>query len=195
MKDSFFMKDSSESDYGKEAMLDFQLSWLMRIAANKDYENEKPKLFAIAKDTLLRLIGIEDSTGVEIKSVEVWKQWDYIDLVANVIISINGKDEKHVVAFEDKAYTQLRDGQLDKCKNNVEDWYSHNEDWKDAEKHYCVVSALDKPKALAIMKECEQKGFEYFDFYDIIGYKKEEDADKFETESDLFNEFWARYWS
>jgi hypothetical protein len=39
MKDSFFMKDSSESDYGKEAMLDFQLSWLMRIAAQKDYKN------------------------------------------------------------------------------------------------------------------------------------------------------------
>lgn len=26
MKDSFFMKDRSESDYGKEAMLDFQLA-------------------------------------------------------------------------------------------------------------------------------------------------------------------------
>ena len=114
MKDSFFMKDRSESDYGKEAMLDFQLSWLMRIAAQKDYKNEKPKLYAIARDTLLRLIDIKDSNDVDIKEVEVWKQWCSIDLVAEVVIVRAGKDEKHVVAFENKAYTQLRVGQLEK---------------------------------------------------------------------------------
>lgn len=195
MKDSFFMKDSSESDYGKEAMLDFQLSWLMRIAAQKDYENEKPKLFAIARKTLLRLIDIKDSNDVDIKEVEVWKQWCSIDLVANIVIARAGKEEKHVVAFENKAYTQLRSGQLDKCKDNVEKWYSYNDEWKNAERHYCVVTAFDKgdDKAQPIEQECRNKEFKYYSFYEVIGYGGKDDVA--ETESDLYNEFWARYWS
>ena len=35
MKESLFMQDSWHSNHGYEAMLDFQMSWLMRLAAEK----------------------------------------------------------------------------------------------------------------------------------------------------------------
>ena len=48
------MQDNWRSNHGYEAMLDFQMSWLMRLAAEKNVK--KKKLHQISKEVLLRLI-------------------------------------------------------------------------------------------------------------------------------------------
>ena len=89
MKESLFMQDSWHSNHGYEAMLDFQMSWLMRLAAEKDIE--KPQLYKISKDVLLRLIeiGNEDKQNVTIENVKVWRQWKSIDVIAEGDIKVN----------------------------------------------------------------------------------------------------------
>ena len=82
---SLFMHDDSEGDYGKETMLDYQMSWVMRVAANKAILEKNPTLHRRCTDILLKLIGKSGCNGSEIISVEVWKQWQRIDVSANII--------------------------------------------------------------------------------------------------------------
>ena len=60
---SFFMMDNSK-DHGKEAMLGYQISWLMRLATRKDVENRK--LHEISRFTLLQLLDMKDCRDVDI---------------------------------------------------------------------------------------------------------------------------------
>ena len=48
MKKSLLMQDSWRSNHGYEAMLDFQISWLLRLAAEKEVENKR--LHKISKE-------------------------------------------------------------------------------------------------------------------------------------------------
>lgn len=82
---SLFMCDDSEDNHGKEAMLDYQLSYLLRIANTSEEGSE------LGKRTLMKLLGKEiqlDEYGyvenIDIDSVKVWKQWQRIDLIVEV---------------------------------------------------------------------------------------------------------------
>ena len=50
MKKSLLMQDSWRSNHGYEAMLDFQISWLLRLAAEKEVKNKR--LHKISKEVL-----------------------------------------------------------------------------------------------------------------------------------------------
>ncbi len=50
---SLFMCDDSEGNHGKEAMLDYQLSYLLRLANTSESGDE------LAKRTLMKLLGKE----------------------------------------------------------------------------------------------------------------------------------------
>lgn len=189
MKESLFMQDSWHSNHGYEAMLDFQISWLMRIAAEKNIE--KPLLHKISKDVLLRLVEIcnEGKQNVEIVQVKVWRQWKSIDVVAEVDIKINGLIEQHLVVIEDKAYTMIHDDQLKRYKITVNETYANTR-----EVHYWVITFFDKSqryKYEALKMDCDKAKWKLLSFYEVIGWKDGEFQD---TESDLFNEFWLRKW-
>ena len=189
MKESLFMQDSWHSNHGYEAMLDFQMSWLMRLAAEKDIE--KPQLYKISKDVLLRLIeiGNEDKQNVTIENVKVWRQWKSIDVIAEVDIKVNDLIEHHLVVIEDKAYTMVHDNQLTRYKQTVEETYGGTR-----KPHYWVITFFDenqKYKYEALKVDCDNAKWKLLSFYDVIGWKDGEFPD---TESDLFNEFWLREW-
>ncbi len=137
---SLFMHDDSEGDYGKEAMLDYQMSWVMRVAANKAILEKNPTLHKRCTDILLKLIGKSGCNDIEIISVDVWKQWQRIDVSANVIIKCNGKDEKHLVVLEDKAYTMIHGDQLNRYETITNETYNKNDYLKDFEKHFWVIT-------------------------------------------------------
>lgn len=59
---SLLMQDNWRSNHGYEAMLDFQMSWLMRLAAEKNVK--KKKLHQISKEVLLRLIELLETPNV-----------------------------------------------------------------------------------------------------------------------------------
>ena len=48
MNDFLLMKDSSEGDKGKEAMLDFVLSWTLRVASDA-YPDKEVKQYRLAR--------------------------------------------------------------------------------------------------------------------------------------------------
>lgn len=189
MEKSLFMQDSWRSNHGYEAMLDFQMSWLMRLAAEKSFKQER--LHKISRQVLLRLIEEKGDRDVEVERVEVWRQWNSIDVRAEVDLVVSRKKEKHVVIIEDKAYTMIHDNQLERYKENVEEHYHNGE-----QIHYWVITFFNeednKNKYEALKQDCYNAKWGLLSFYEVIGW---EDGENFEdTESDLFNEFWLREW-
>lgn len=188
MAESLFMQDSWHSNHGYEAMLDFQISWLMRLAAEK--EVEKPRLHEVSKDVLLRLVGKTGNKNIEIKKVEVWRQWASIDVVAEVNLIVDGKPEQHLVVIEDKAYTMLHDDQLVRYKKVVSEAYEGKRDI-----HYWVItffdkSEKDKKKYDTLKQDCDDAGWRLLSFYEVIDWNEDFES----TGSDLFDEFWLKTW-
>lgn len=188
---SLFMQDNSEGDYGKEAILDYQLSWIMRVAASKEIQEKNNMLFERCKKVLLKLIGKSGCDNVEIVSVEVWKQWQRIDVTAHVVVKCNGKEEKHLVVIEDKAYTMIHGDQLNRYEETINETYD-NDDWlKDFKKHFWVITFFEKEDAKynILDADCKNTNWGLLSFYEVI------DFDYTPTGSDLFDEFWVKDWN
>lgn len=191
MKKSLFMSDSSRSNYGYEAMLDYQISWLLRLAK----DDKKDRLHDVARSVLLKLIERENGSNVKINRVGVWKQWERIDLTAEIELEVNNQTERHLVVIEDKAYTLIHDGQLTRYTETVNAYY-RNKGRNSYQKHFWVISFYEREeecfKSLQKQcKDCKEAKWNLLSFYDVIGWKEGDFPD---TESDLFNEFWLREW-
>ena len=121
---SLFMNDNSEGDFGKEAMLDYQLSYLLRLADSNnrgagDEISRRTIMKLLGKTTHLNQWGDVDYDDLNKISVKVWKQWQHIDLIVEVEANfVNGK-EKHIIVIENKAYTSLHDDQLNRYSQIV----------------------------------------------------------------------------
>lgn len=183
-KVSLLMKDSSEGDSQKETMIDFILSWTLRRSIQQ-YSEEKPILYQYCRKILGKLIGIEMTDDVQVTSVETWKQWKYIDLWANIRITCNGKEEFHAVLIENKAYTPTHHNQLARYKAIFDQVCE--EYMPDAKRHYILITALDEMPSI-LTNECKENGYTPFCLGDLNDYEQQD------SESDLFNEFWLRYW-
>lgn len=188
MKESQFMHDSSRSNYGYESMLDFHMSWLLRIAKEHP-DKTKPELHKVARKVLFKLIKKEDRPEYTIKRVEVWKQWEHIDVIAEIELEVNKLIERHLVILEDKAYTLIHDDQLTQYEHAINSYYRD----KTYKKHYWVITFFDRGEKSFndLMAQCERNDWKLLSFYDVIGWKEGKFKD---TESDLFNEFWLRKW-
>ena len=195
---SFFMHDQSENNQGYEHMLDFQMSWVMRVAANKDIQQNNPILYKRCFDILMKLIEKEDCENVEVRHVYVWKQWKRIDVIAHVEILCDGKEEKHVVVLEDKAYTLIHDDQLRRYEETVAEYYKENDFLKGNEnnKHYWVITFFGYDENgeheynyQVLDKMCN-------DYYPKWKVRSFEDIldDRTPTGSEHFDDFWIYKW-
>lgn len=195
---SLFMTDNSESDHGKEAMLDYQLSYLLRLPNAHEIGDE------LAKRTLMKLAEktpIFNSYGevanLHIESVKVWKQWQYIDLIAEVEADWDwynspAKTEKHVIVIENKAYTKIHDDQLSRYSEIVEEYYKD----MDVQIHYWVITFYDNDteEYEAITAQCkESKGnWKCLSFDEVIDLTEEERQKG--TDNMILDEFWVKKW-
>jgi len=190
---SLFMNDDSEGDHGKEAMLDFQLSYLLRIANTYEDGSE------LAKRVLMKMMGETpkiDSYGwvenLDLKSVKVWKQWQRIDLIAEVEADCGSGMKHHVIVVENKAYTGIHDGQLSRYAETIEDYYKD----KDVQMHYWVITFFDSSTKNyeAIANQCkEAKGhWKCTSFEDLIDLTEEERQKG--TYNQIIDEFWIKNW-
>lgn len=183
MEKSLLMKDSSENSGHIETILDYILSWTIRRASIA-YCREKPILYKYCRSILFNLLGIENNENIKINSVETWKQWNYIDLHANIELENNGKIEHHAILIENKVYTQVHDNQLVRYRRIFEDTYN-----QDIFKlHYVLITCFDEIPEMMV-QNCKEAGFRYLPLSDLFSNEYEEDS-----ESDLFNEFWLRNW-
>ena len=194
---SMFMNDESEGDHGKEAMLDYQLSYLLRLAST--YETG----FGLGQRTLMKLIEekyqlneIGYIDNVDFISVKVWKQWQKIDLIAEVEvdfgIGVESQIEHHVIVLENKAYTSIHDDQLSRYNQAVEDWYKD----KDVKIHYWVVTFYDNDtkEFEAISNQChEAEGhWKCISFEDVVDLTDDERISG--TGNNIIDEFWIKRW-
>ena len=83
---SFFMCDDSECDHGKETMMDYELSWVIRLAADKEQCKGNEVLYDKCRAILGKLLGEKCVGEYRVESANVWKQWKRIDLIANIVL-------------------------------------------------------------------------------------------------------------
>lgn len=189
-KESRFMTDHSEGDKGKEAVLNFQLSWALRMSADKDYTKDKPVFHLFSKYMILKLLGIETPSLVQIIEVKVWKEWENIDICAEVIMEKEGKNEYHSILIENKVYTNMKPKQRDNYPVIFKEYYQDKTEKKDYIPHFVLLTCIESDYELIKTKSfCEGTEWKVMSIYDIIL-----DLD-IETESELFNEFWIYNWN
>ena len=185
--DSLFMHDDSEGNQGYEHMLDFQMSWVMRVPTNDEIKTNNPVLYTRCLSLLKKLIGKKNSESIDVESVRVWKQWKRIDVIAEVKIRCNGNIEKHVVIIEDKAYTMIHDDQLNRYERTVSDEY----DGTDFIRHYWVITFFspceDGYKIMKSMCEESKGKWNLLSYDDVF-------EDYTPTGSEHFDDFWINKW-
>jgi len=190
---SLFMNDDSEGNHGKETMLDYQLSYLLRLANTVENGHQ------LAARVLMKLMGgipKIDSYGwidnLDVKDVKVWKQWQYIDLIAEVEADCGSGMKSHVIVIENKAYTKIHDDQLSRYSEIVEDYYKD----KDVLIHYWVISFFDNgsEEYAEIAKQCkEAKGrWKSLSFEELVDLTEEEK--QIGTYNEILDEFWIKKW-
>ena len=181
---SFFMMDNS-NDHGKEAMLGYQISWLMRLAARKDVENRK--LHEISRFTLLQLLDMKDCRDVDIVEVNVSREWHYIDVFAKCKVRRNNQIEEHLIIIENKIYTNLADGQLNKNSNTFHSYYPN---FPVERTHFWLISCKEDSWEKQ-EQECAtaESDWRLLWFYDVIGGKLDNPIG-----NDIFDEFWVNEW-
>lgn len=103
--------DSSEGNANKEAIMDFVVSWTLRMAVDHK-KIKRPILHKCSRNLLFMLIGKQNFKKTRVVKVETRKQYKKIDLWVRIILEENGVREQHDVLIEDKVYSKLRDKQL-----------------------------------------------------------------------------------
>lgn len=198
---SKFMSDHSEGDHGRETILDYELSWVLRTAADGDCREKQPNLYHQCRHILFKLLGIDINKNIVIKDVHVWKQWKHIDLVADIYLEENGVTMLHVLMTEDKAYTPMSIKQRDIYPETVKeayDNYPRYADYRNYQLHKVLVTCFPKKP----YNNGDYDGYkEYKKFlngsegWKVLSIEELPDWHVDEmTESDLFNDFWFNNW-
>jgi len=187
-KVSKFMTDHSEGDKGKEAVMGFQVSWVLRMAADKDYTKDKPTFGLYSKYMLFKLLNKPFPNKEEIVSVKVWKEWTNIDIRAEVELKDGDETEFHVLLIENKVYTEMRSWQRDDYPKALDQFYQKHGRGQYIP-HKVLITCTDSEKEFDKLERfCNDCGWKVISIYDLIF-----DLNK-ETESELFNEFWIYNW-
>jgi hypothetical protein len=189
-----FFYDEGQKSFQAEVMVDFFISWTLRCAEDK-YKEIDPNVQMYSKTILLYLLKkanvINNKSNIEISSVHTEKQWDRIDLLAEVIIKENNTVKNIVLVFENKLYTHVHDNQLRRYIKSINKFYdNHIPKKKFEERYFFFLTAADKISECDKI-ECEKTEkfipLTVFDLRNAIG----ENAKV--TGNYLFDEFWFRY--
>ena len=187
------MLDNTEGDGKTEIVMDYVMSYSLRLAAN-EYFKKDSKLCQYCRYMLGALLGITITNETNIVSVKVWKEWRYIDLCVEVIIADGDKEHKYALLIENKYYTLLHDDQLSRYKEIFDEYYNAKE-WN---RVYKIVTChekenIDKLYGAEIAKAPEFKALSFYELLPDEYLLKEKNTYE-DTENDIFNEFWLRHW-
>ena len=139
-KRSKFMTDHSLGDKGKEAVLSFELSWVLRMAADDSYTNDKPIFLLYSKFMLFKLLGRE----------------------------FPDNNETHVVMVENKVYTEMSERQRNYYPT-VLNKFCDFRNLTNCPKHMVLLSCVEENDKFNSLKDsCEGTGWEVMSIYDII---------------------------
>ncbi len=188
-KESRLMTDHSLGDKGKEFVLNFELSWVLRMVTDENYINDKPIFSLYSKFLLFKLIELPFPNSTKVTEVKVWKEWKDIDLIAEITINNGGKDEKHILMVENKVYTDMKVWQRDEYPERIKA-FKEFRNIDNAAPHMVLLSCTDDDAKFKELESfCQNSNWKVLSIYDIILDLNQE------TESELFNEFWIYNWN
>lgn len=190
----FFNYEEYKVDAGYEFIQDFYLSWILRCADEK-YKMINPKLHEYAKLTVFSLIyGFNNNDGYtvdkemsddfRVTNVKTKRQWERIDLIAELVVEENTLVKKYVLSIENKWYTYIGRDQLEKSRISIEKKYINFE-------IICLVIFCDNEmlkKDPSQKQKCKDNGYKFLSIGDIRQITKMEIGEV--TNNALFDEYW-----
>lgn len=190
----FFNYKEENTDNGYETIQDFFLSWTLRCA-DKRYRNNNFILNEYARRMVHALIYGENSENggyilakeisddFRVLKVKTKRQWNQVDLLAEVDVEEQLIKSKYVLNIENKWYSSIKDGQLEKSKRFVSCKYA------DKAKIASLVIFCDYEKIDEETQNiCKENGYKLLAITDIQEITKMKGGK--ETGNDLYDEFW-----
>ncbi len=194
IRNSKFMADCSDNDLGKEAVLSFQISWILRNVVDRELQHEKPILYSKCRSILFTLLQMADDNQ-EILDVKVWKEWaldkhNRVDVIANVKLRNADQEESwHILLIENKVYTSLKENQISDYPRKVKEEYDSNPYFTGYTLHQCISTCQEGKTLQDVKNLCMNTAWKVYEYYDLVDWENDP-----LTESDLFNEFWYSTW-
>lgn len=139
--------DYATSELSQDAFFAWLLKW-----ASHEYLDTDSELSNLGRRMLSRMTGIDEDS---IRSVEVGRQWENIDIWVEV------NDDTFVV-IEDKTGTAEHDNQLERYRKTAEDWYAGKRD-----RFHCVYLKTGNEPASSL-KAIEERGYGVFSRRDVL---------------------------
>jgi len=175
-----------------EDQMDYFLSWTLRCSEKK-YERINNKVNKYAKIILSKLLFDDENylQNTDILSVKCGtvKCGKYC-LVNNAHIDlwtefeIKGHEKKYVIIFENKGGTLVRDGQLEKYQDFIDNYYQE----KNYELKYILLRGSDNLLPDDYIK-CKKTNFKPICIKEIMDIIKNNEK----TGNELFDEFWFNW--
>ena len=167
MKPNIF--DYATSELSQDAFWGWLFKW-----AEKDNAQFDEHLCKCAKECLLMFFG--NTSLLNIENVEIYRQWENIDLW----ITVN--NDYHII-IEDKTGTSEHDNQLERYKKIAKEWYE-NEGKQDFDTHFSFVyykTGDITPYERNIVNKAEYKLIDREQVLSIF--------EKYEISNSLFNDY------
>ena len=136
------------SELSQDAMIAWLLQW-----ASPEYGEADPDLHRTGKEFVRLLAGKSDDFHIE--SVDVGRQWENIDIWAEI-------NDNTFLIIEDKTGTTIHDDQLERYKISVKREYSG----KRTDLCYAYVKTSEEPRS--VLMSIEQSGFKTISRADIL---------------------------
>lgn len=193
----FNYNEEGKADYGYEAIQDFFLSWTIRCSDEK-YKEIDPKVHKYSKRIVQALLygtsKNEDKVTVDINiedftvcNVTTKRQKGQVDLIAEIKVEEKSETKTYILNIENKWYSNIRDGQLKKSKDYIENNYSTKEY---AILHLVIFCDYEKLKDENVRKKCKEEEYRYLTIEDLQEFS--EISEKGKTDNYLFDEYWDR---
>lgn len=182
-----FFNDESESDK-YESLVDFWLSWTLRCANICNLEEHNKKIGEYSKRILSYCLTKKQDPhfldGKKIKDIKCWKYFSTGNGQIDLWFEITIDETNYVLIFENKVYARLDEGQLEKYKSSINEFYKD----KNVEIIFIFFRAHDDFLEND-QKYCDKNDFVPILFTDLQNLMGEKEL----TENDLFDEFWFRW--
>ena len=136
------------SELSQDAMIAWLLQW-----ASPEYGEADPDLHRTGKEFVRLLAGKSDDFHIE--SVDVGRQWENIDIWAEI-------NDNTFLIIEDKTGTTIHDDQLERYKSSVKREYSG----KRTDLCYAYVKTSEEPRS--VLMSIEQSGFKTISRAEIL---------------------------
>lgn len=198
---SFFMLDDSETSGPAEHVMDYFISYTLRLV-NRTNKKSTPCLYEYVVYIINTLFSIECESP-EMMHIRTYKQSNHIDLIAELELTIENSIKYYALLIEDKYTSSIRFNKTNGCQ--LKKYVSRfNKHYKTEQRNYnwilryVLIAATDNDTLEDRYSSAKDYGFHCYTLEDLLPINKRIlDDDNYhyqDTEDELFNQFWLRDW-